>query len=89
LAPFVVNLHIKDFVIERVPEMMGFSVRGAPAGSGMLEIASLLAQMPSEKSISAILEQWPPFAGSVEATIETERIWAEQGIRYLRFCGCS
>src|SRR5882672_5293032 len=33
LAPLTVNLHVKDFVIERLPYKRGFVVSGAPAGS--------------------------------------------------------
>jgi len=89
LAPLTVNLHIKDFVIERVPYKMGFVVSGAPAGSGRLDIPWLLKQMRSDDSVSAILEQWPPPKESVEATIAMEQEWAEQGVQYLRSCGCS
>jgi len=89
LAPLTVNLHVKDFVIERVAQMMGFVVRGAAAGTGMLDIPWLLEKMPSGKNLSAILEQWPPFEKSLEATITMEREWAEQGVRYLRSCGCN
>jgi len=89
LAPLTVNLHVKDFVIERVPYKMGFAVSGAPAGSGRLDIPWLLKQMRSDDSVSAILEQWPPPKESVEATIAMEQEWAEQGVQYLRSCGCS
>ena len=89
LAPFTVNLHVKDFVIERVPFKMGFIVSGAPAGSGHLDIPWLVGQMRSDDKLSAILEQWPTPKESVEATIAMEREWAEQGVQYLRSCGCS
>lgn len=88
LAPMTVNLHVKDFVIERVPQMMGFIVRGAPAGKGRLNIPWVLEQMPSTREISAILEQWPPPRDSVDATVAMERDWAESGVEYLRRCGC-
>lgn len=88
LAPVTVNLHVKDFVIERVPQMMGFVVRGAPAGKGRLNIPWVLEQMPPAMELSAILEQWPPLEDSVEATIAMECDWAERGIEYLRACGC-
>jgi len=89
LAPLTVNLHIKDFVIERVPQMMGFAVSGAPAGAGKLAIPWLLEQMPADRNVSAILEQWPPLGESVEATVAMEQEWAELGVQYLRSCGCS
>lgn len=88
LAPLAVNLHVKDFVIERVPQKMGFVVAGAPAGDGRLDIPWVLQQMPAAKNISAILEQWPPFAPSVETAAELEQQWAVRGVQYLRGCGC-
>ena len=89
LAPLTVNLHVKDFVIGRVPQMMGFVVSGAAAGTGSLDIPWLLGQIPPSNNVSAILEQWPPLRESVEATVAMEREWAEQGVRYLRSCGCT
>ncbi len=89
LAPLTVNLHVKDFVIDRVPGMMGFVVSGAPAGTGRLAIPWLLEQMPPGNKVSAILEQWPPLRGSVEATAAMEQEWAERGVQYLRSCGCT
>ena len=32
LAPHTLNLHVKDYRIERLDHQMGFTVRGAPAG---------------------------------------------------------
>jgi len=89
LGPFTVNLHIKDFAIDRVPQMMGFLVSGSPAGAGRLEIPWLLEQVASQNNTSAVLEQWPPLLETGEATIANERNWAEQGVRYLRSCGCT
>jgi 3-oxoisoapionate decarboxylase len=89
LAPITVNLHLKDFVIDRVPQLMGFVVRGAPAGAGKLDIPWLLGQMPPGRCASAILEQWPPFRETIEATVSTEQEWAERGVQYLRSCGCT
>jgi sugar phosphate isomerase/epimerase len=89
LAPMTVSLHVKDFVIERTPEKMGFVVHGVPAGLGRLDIPWLLGKMAPANNVSVILEQWPPFKTSVEATMATEKEWAKRGIQYLRSCGCS
>ena len=89
LAPLTVNLHIKDFVIERVPQKMGFLVRGAEAGKGRLDIPWVLRQMPAARNLSVILEQWPPAGSSVDAAAEMEQEWAAHGVEYLRACGCA
>jgi 3-oxoisoapionate decarboxylase len=88
LASLTVSLHVKDFVIERAPNMMGFVVRGAPAGTGRLAIPWLLGRMTPANNVSVILEQWPPLQESVEATVTMEQEWAAQGVEYLRDCGC-
>ncbi len=36
--PFTVNLHVKDFIIQRVGHQMGFTVTGTPLGKGMIQL---------------------------------------------------
>ncbi len=38
LAPYTVNLHIKDFSVKRVSHKMGFVIEGTPAGQGLLNL---------------------------------------------------
>lgn len=45
LSPYTVNLHVKDFVVQRVYHMMGFVVEGRPAGQGMLPLEYLLEKL--------------------------------------------
>jgi sugar phosphate isomerase/epimerase len=85
LAPVTVNLHIKDFQIERVPHLMGFTVTGRPAGSGMLDLPELLRQLARFKRCeTAVLELWTPPEQEVEKTIAKEAAWAVQSLAYLR-----
>lgn len=85
LAPYTVNLHLKDFVIRRHSSMMGFEITGAPAGQGRLDIPALLATLRSHgRDPNAILELWPPPEASIEATVAKERDWVCQSVRYLR-----
>ena len=88
LAPLTVNLHIKDFLIERVAWKMGFAVKGAQAGRGLLDVPSVLERMP-DRNMSVILEQWPPRGASIDAAIALEEEWAASGIDYLHACGCT
>jgi sugar phosphate isomerase/epimerase len=85
LAPWVMNVHVKDFVIERTNHKMGFLVEGRPAGEGMVDIPSLIAlarALPHE--VNVVLEQWPPFVVDLNATIEQEARWAEESVTNLR-----
>jgi 3-oxoisoapionate decarboxylase len=85
LIPYTINLHIKDFDIERVGNKMGFLIQGRPAGYGKLDMEVLFRQLKnSGKRPDIILEQWTPFEKSVEETIEKENQWAEAGISFLK-----
>jgi sugar phosphate isomerase/epimerase len=85
LAPITVNLHVKDFWIERVPHLMGFTVMGRPAGAGMLNLPRLLEQLaPPGRCQTAVLETWPPPEANLDATLAKEAAWAAQSIKYLK-----
>jgi len=85
LGPHVVNLHIKDFRVERLPHTKGFTVVGCPAGQGVLDIPRLLADLRDlRRDPNVILELWPPPEATIEETIAKEEAWARESIRYLR-----
>ncbi len=85
LAPYVVNLHVKDFTIQRVPSNMGFTIEGTPAGQGKLDVPSLVGQLQSMgRQFSAILELWPSPEVDIEATVEKEHAWARESVDYLK-----
>ncbi len=85
LAPYIVNLHLKDFAIQRVDHQMGFVVLGTAAGSGRLDIPSLLERLQRlGKKPNSILELWTPYTNSVEDTIRLEVQWMEESLRYLK-----
>lgn len=85
LGPYTVNLHIKDFTVERLPYLMGFTVLGRPAGSGMLDVPELLQQLqPHGRCRSAILELWTPPEEDIEDTVKKEALWAGDSVQYLK-----
>jgi hypothetical protein len=53
--------------------MMGFVVYSARAGTGWLDIPWLIEKIQRRNDMSAILEQWPPPAESVEAAVAIEQ----------------
>lgn len=88
LAPYTVNLHLKDFGIRRLPHLMGFQIDGRPAGQGLLNIPWLVEQVSQYgRCQTAILEQWVVPELTMEATIAKESAWAEESIMYLRESG--
>ncbi|MCU0392452.1 MAG: sugar phosphate isomerase/epimerase [Thermoflexibacter sp.] len=85
LAPYTVNLHIKDFIVRRLPHKMGFTVEGVPAGKGMIQLDFLLEKIKAfQRCKSAILEQWVVPDKDIDSTVKKEKIWAEESIQYLQ-----
>lgn len=85
LAPYTLNLHVKDFIIKRLDHMMGFQLTGAPAGSGMLDLAHAAASLKKYgKDPNAILELWTPYKDDIETTVEKEKDWADKSIKFLK-----
>jgi sugar phosphate isomerase/epimerase len=85
LAPYTLNLHIKDFTIERLASQMGFIVNGCAAGQGRLDVSWLFERLRTAgRDPDAIIELWTPSGPSLEETLARENLWAEQSVRYLR-----
>lgn len=85
LAPYAINLHIKDFIIKRVDHKMGFQVSGCIAGSGSLDIPWLVKEMSNhERCTTATLEVWSDPEATLEATRKKECEWVKKSIDYLK-----
>jgi sugar phosphate isomerase/epimerase len=85
LAPYTINLHIKDFSIRRVSHKMGFIIEGTPAGKGMLDIPAIVNRInENNRCQSAILELWTPPEDTIDQTILKESLWAKDSIDYLK-----
>ena len=85
LAPYVVNLHVKEFSISRVDHNMGFIITGAPAGQGALDIPWLLAELDAHnRDYHAIIETWLPPLENMDETGQKERNWVRQSVQFMR-----
>lgn len=85
VADFVVNLHVKDFSVRRLPHKKGFVVEGAPAGQGLLDIPAVIKYLQRcGRDFNVILEQWPAPEATPEQSVEKEKRWAEDSLGYLR-----
>jgi sugar phosphate isomerase/epimerase len=85
LAPYTICLHHKEFVVQRVWYMMGFTVEGRPAGGGQVDTPWLLATLDKAgAAYNVILEVWPPEQPTVEESIALEDKWVRASIPYLR-----
>lgn len=85
LAPYTLSLHVKDFVIRRVPSQMGFVIEGCALGQGRLNVPALLAQLRAAgREPNAIVELWTPLASTLEETIQKEEQWARESVVALQ-----
>jgi len=85
LLPFTVNLHVKDFTIQRVGHQMGFTVTGTPLGKGMIKLGVLLEKLREyHRCESAVIEQWVTPESTLEETIRKEEKWANESIEYIK-----
>jgi L-ribulose-5-phosphate 3-epimerase UlaE len=85
LLPFTACLHVKDYTVIRGDTDMGFTIIGTPAGQGKLNIPDQLIRLKeANPQAGVVLEQWTPFADTIEQTVAVQEQWAEQGIRYLK-----
>lgn len=84
-APYVRNIHAKDFAFNRQEGWVGFSYSGAVMGEGLHDYPNLISIVkPRERGINEIVEHWLPWQGSIEESVEAERQWTQVAIEYLR-----
>jgi sugar phosphate isomerase/epimerase len=85
VAPYVLNMHIKDFAFSRKEGWVGFTYSGAPLGDGLLDYDYMAGKLqPKERKISQIIEHWLPWQASAEETIRLEKQWTQQSLDFLR-----
>jgi 3-oxoisoapionate decarboxylase len=85
LMPFTVNLHVKDFIIQRVDHQMGFTVTGTPLGKGMIQLPVLLEKLSKyNRCESAVIEQWVTPEATLAETIRKEEKWAKESVEYIK-----
>lgn len=83
-APFVKNVHLKDFKFERKEGWVGFSLIGAPFGKGLLDTKTLISTLkPHDVDVNAIIEFWLPFTNSIEETVKLEKLWIQESLTYI------
>lgn len=85
VAPYVMNMHIKDFRFTRQDGWVGFSLVGAPLGEGLLDYRGMIERIdPAARGLSQIIEHWLPWQGTPEATCALEQQWTDHNLSYLR-----
>ncbi len=85
LLPLAVNVHLKEFTIERMAHLMGFAFTGRPTGQGRLPLDRIFAELRRlDRRPDVIIELWTPFSQSLSETLTLEESWAKQSVTYLK-----
>lgn len=82
LAPYAINLHLKDYVIQPDSYGVGFRIHGAPLGTGRSDLQGVIAALPGPMSV--IYEHWLPWPGDFATAAHEERVWSECGVNLIR-----
>lgn len=84
LAPFAINLHLKDYDIIPDPFGVGFRIQGTPLGQGRTDCAAVLDAMPKDRDINVIYEHWLPRGDDMDRACAAEHDWLAQSLAYAR-----
>ncbi len=83
LGPYVVQVHLKDYSVEKAP--IAYRITGRPLGQGWLDPAAILrAVVGRGLAPDVFLEQWMEPEESSEATLAKEQDWVEASVRAAR-----
>ena len=84
-APYVVNIHVKDFKFVRQAGLVGFSLIGCPLGTGLLDYDFMISTVqPEARGVNQVVEQWVPPAESIDETCRVEAEWAKHSVTFLK-----
>ncbi|GAA1615148.1 sugar phosphate isomerase/epimerase family protein [Actinoplanes couchii] len=84
-APYVKNIHVKDFSFTRKDGWVGFTLAGCPLGEGLLDYDHMIDTVrPAERGVNQIIEHWVPWQGDPETTQQLEDRWTIHNLNYLR-----
>ena len=84
-APYVANLHVKDFAFTRRGGWVGFTLEGAELGTGLLDYEYLMSAVaPESRGINRVIEHWLPWQGEFEETRRMENLWNVNNLAYMR-----
>ncbi|APU22086.1 sugar phosphate isomerase/epimerase family protein [Actinoalloteichus sp. GBA129-24] len=84
-ASRVVNVHVKDFAFSRQDGWVGFTLAGAPLGTGLLDYDHLIRTVdPEARGVNQVIEHWLPWQGDPATTRLLEEQWTRHNIEFLK-----
>lgn len=85
LAPFALNLHLKDYRMVLDPNGVGLGFTGTPLGQGLTDIDHVLdALAGAGKNVNIILEHWLPVTTDLAEAMRLEDEWVATSIEAIR-----
>jgi sugar phosphate isomerase/epimerase len=84
-APYVSNLHVKDFAFIRRDGWSGFTLEGVELGKGLLPYAYMLEKVdPVSRGINQVVEHWLPWQDDYAKTVQAENAWSAHNLERMR-----
>lgn len=81
LAPYALNLHLKDYRFQIDPYGVGFKAVGVPLADGELDIKNVFETLKQEKRyVNVILEHWIPQEVIEQDGLEAEDLWTQKSL---------
>lgn len=84
-APYVANIHVKDFAFTRRGGWVGFTLEGTRLGTGLLNYDHLMKTVnPEARGINRIVEHWLTWQDNYEETVRVENLWNSGNLGFMR-----
>jgi sugar phosphate isomerase/epimerase len=83
-APYVVNLHVKDFAFTRRGGWVGFTLEGCELGRGLLPYDYMIGKVdPEARGINQVVEHWLTWQDDYEKTVRIENEWTARNLERM------
>jgi sugar phosphate isomerase/epimerase len=84
LAPYALQVHLKDYAVDKAE--IGYHVTGRPLGAGWLDIPAVLDLLreAGRADLDYMVELWMDPAADLEATLNKEEAWIAESIQAAR-----
>lgn len=84
-APYVANLHVKDFAFTRRGGWVGFTLEGVELGTGLLDYGAMIRRVdPDARGINQIVEHWLIWRDTFDETSRLEDEWNARNLAFMR-----
>ena len=84
-APYVANLHVKDFAFTRRGGWVGFTLEGVELGKGLLPYDYMIEKVdPEARGINQVVEHWLTWQEDYATTARLENAWNAHNLARMR-----